>query len=236
MDMAVDPRGNYAIDTLLFLLQSRTNQNITRWSQDHQIQSPVLLAGSGDHWQAILRDKNKHWFCLERKHKFPIQDLRQFLMSKLLNGAVYQIGMMDELPNPDYMHVSTQLDSVLTTRTHDGEEPPRKRQTRELNFRLAKPKPKASINYTPIRSPMPLPSDFEVNPQFNFIPPTNEVFPAASDSQVSNVEPTQFLFDLMTPEVCPNQDMDDTSVIEESEEVNTRPQRSRSKTTWYQAD
>ena len=49
LDLALDPRGNYPVDTLLQMLQSRLNLPVLRWSGTTPIESSILLVGSGQH-------------------------------------------------------------------------------------------------------------------------------------------------------------------------------------------
>jgi len=56
-DLATDPRGNYAVDTLLYLMQSHSNLICERWDATKPISSGVMLVGCGQHWQAVLKDK-----------------------------------------------------------------------------------------------------------------------------------------------------------------------------------
>ena len=56
-DMAVDPRGNFAADTLLHVLETHTCKAIKRLNHFTIVKSPALLFGCGQHWQAVIRDK-----------------------------------------------------------------------------------------------------------------------------------------------------------------------------------
>ena len=94
LDLAADPRGNYAADTLLHVLHTHSTLNVERWRPDQPISSCAILLGSGDHWQAVLMDRDKQWFVLNRYDKCPIQNIMRFLNSWLSNGAVYEIGML----------------------------------------------------------------------------------------------------------------------------------------------
>ena len=78
LDLAADPRGNYAADTLLHVLQKRSGFGVDRWRPEQPISSCVILVGSGDHWQAVLMDRDKQWFVLERIGKYPIQKIAIF--------------------------------------------------------------------------------------------------------------------------------------------------------------
>ena len=65
-DMAVDPRGNFAADTLLHVLETHTCKTIKRLNHFSFVKSPALLVGCGQHWQAVTRDKKGRWFVHER--------------------------------------------------------------------------------------------------------------------------------------------------------------------------
>ena len=137
LDLAVDPRGNYAAETLLHLLRSKTKVSVERWRPSQPLSSCALLLGSGDHWQAVLMDKDKQWFVLERITKHAIQNLVRFLSSKQTNGAVYEVGLYEILPNPSYLNSITcsQHRNILTTRSQRDMlivSPPRKRQHVEV--------------------------------------------------------------------------------------------------------
>ena len=132
LDLAADPRGNYAADTLLHMLQQRSGFGVDRWRPEQPISSCVILVGSGDHWQAVLMDRDKQWFVLERIGKYPIQNIAAFLRSKLANGAVYEIGILENLPNSKYLDAQQRpRQRHATTRSPqegDVEEPPRKKR------------------------------------------------------------------------------------------------------------
>ena len=136
LDLAADPRGNYAADTLLHLLHSNSGLNVERWRPDQPVSSCVILLGSGDHWQAVLMDRDKQWFVLDRYSKSPIQNIMRFLNSRLANGAVYEVGILEQLPNPDYLDTLARPQlGFLTTRTAQEANtvsPPRKRRPRAV--------------------------------------------------------------------------------------------------------
>ena len=69
-DLATDPRGNYAVDTLLYLIQSHSNLVCERWDVTKPISSRIMLVGCGQHWQAVLKDKQDKWFIHEA-HNMP---------------------------------------------------------------------------------------------------------------------------------------------------------------------
>ena len=144
LDLAVDPKGNYAAETLLQLLRSKTKVSVERWRPSQPFSSGALLLGSGDHWQAVLMDKDKQWFVLERTSKYAIQNLVRFLTSKQANGAVYEVGLYEILPNPSYLNSITcsQHRNILTTRSQRDMliiSPPRKRQHVEVVERFVAP-------------------------------------------------------------------------------------------------
>ena len=56
-DLASDPRGNYAADTLLSILQQETGLVCQRWNGFVPESSKAFLVGSGQHWQAVIKDK-----------------------------------------------------------------------------------------------------------------------------------------------------------------------------------
>ena len=196
LDLAVDPRGNYAADTLLHLLHSHTGLSIERWRSEQPISSVVLLVGSGEHWQAVMMDKDKQWFILERDTKFAIQNVTRFLTSKLANGAVYEVGMLDELPNPPYLHNLSQPQRLHgeATRLHSNAlTSPRKKKPRlhdtfyaasGVYFQLG---PTANLASGENQQQGPpsdsnlrgiiLPDDFQEHPVFNFEGPQQPPMP-----------------------------------------------------------
>ena len=56
-DLTTDPRGNYAVETLLEVLKTHSGLICRRWMKPFAVTSNVLLVGSGKHWQAIIKDK-----------------------------------------------------------------------------------------------------------------------------------------------------------------------------------
>jgi hypothetical protein len=252
LDLFADPRGNYAADTLIHLLHSRSGVAVERWRPDQPISSCAILLGSGDHWQAVLMDKDKQWFVLERITKHPIQNMMRFLNSKLANGAVYEVGIFDVLPNPSYLNSITASQHVkhLTTRSaaHNSsiQSPPRKRQ---ILFQL----PEAGFGLameTDVRQPndqigstlpgMILPTEFQQNPRFQFEGSKHDtvdngpIHVGSSEDEPMGVEPMDVLLEAMTP---PSPKRDD--VISSPEETNDLPRRStrtKNQPQFYQVD
>ena len=103
LDLALDPRGNYPVDTLLHMLQNNLGLPVQRWTEGHEVQSKVLLVGSGQHWQAVVQGQNEEWFALEQSISHAVQDLYRFLTDKLKHGAVYQIGGEGNAPDGFYI-------------------------------------------------------------------------------------------------------------------------------------
>ena len=85
--------GNYAVDTLLHVIQSQGNLDFTRWDGKQPVASNTLLVGSGEHWQAVLKEKDGNWFIFERLQKYPVHNLQAYLNNKLKHGAVYQFAV-----------------------------------------------------------------------------------------------------------------------------------------------
>ena len=91
LDLAADPRGNYAVDVLLSTIASHTTMKFERWKENDDIFSNTLLVGCGEHWQAVLKDSQEgKWYVHEERSKTAIQNLVRFLTNKLKHGAVYQ--------------------------------------------------------------------------------------------------------------------------------------------------
>ena len=119
-NLALDPRGNYPVDTLLQMLQSRLNLPVLRWSGTTPIESSILLVGSGQHWQAVVKGKAGTWFALDANHSSAIQNVERFLGDKLKDGAVYQVGAsMDSLD-------ASYIERVTQTRVVDESSPAQK--------------------------------------------------------------------------------------------------------------
>ena len=89
-DLATDPRGNYAVDTLLYVIQSHSNLVCQRWNETAPITTSILLVGCGQHWQAVLKNKEDKWFIHEASGTYAVHNLQRFLRNKLTHGAVYQ--------------------------------------------------------------------------------------------------------------------------------------------------
>ena len=128
MQLASDPQGNHAAETLLFLLRSHTGFGVERWRSDQPITSSAILLGSGNQWQAVLQNKDKDWFVLERNTKHPLQNVLCFLNSKLINGVAYEIGVLEKLPFPEYRDTISQPQrtTFLTTRSFSASPPKEK--------------------------------------------------------------------------------------------------------------
>jgi len=106
-----------------------------------------MLVGYGDDWQAVLLDKDKHWFVLEQESKKPLQDVVRFLRSRLANGAVYEVGMLEQLPNAKFLDNLSQERTLGQTlcssdaRCHQhSDSPPCKRPYGMEAFRIHTPK------------------------------------------------------------------------------------------------
>ena len=211
LDLALDPRGNYPVDVLLHMLQSRLGLPMTRWAEGQPLHSAVLLVGSGQHWQAVVKGPHDEWFVLEQSISHAVQDLHRLLLDKLKHGAVYQVGTLNDSPNIRC------LDSILQSRTMAGSSPPVKRKKVSV----------ASHNDL----------DFPVVDILHFdgvVPPPEPLVPrAAEDNKADDCmdvesEPLNLLIEAFTPEPPPQVQMTESS--------DARPQRERKQTPLYQSD
>jgi len=100
-DLAIDPRGNYAVDTLLYVIQSHSNLVCERWFEKAPISTNILLVGCGQHWQAVIKDSQDKWYIHEKTTVHPVFNLQNFLRNKLSHGAVYQFH---EIHNANVQH------------------------------------------------------------------------------------------------------------------------------------
>ena len=258
LDLALDPRGNYAADTLLHLLHERAGVSVERWRHNQPISSAVILLGSGDHWQAMLMDQEKQWFVLEQFTKHPIQNVTRFLNAKLANGAVYEVGIFDKLPNLSYLDaISTpQHQKHLTTRSTQRScltsSPPRKKQhlqvgfqsTCEVTFGVDVTTPIAETDVgqraPQIGSTLPgmiLPEEFQRDPRFQFDGPSNipihDGFGGSSDDENMDDEPLNALLEAFSPN--PGKEIASSST-DETEEPPRRSTRAKVTPQLYQSD
>lgn len=233
LDLAAHPQGNYAADTLIQVLHERSGMSVERWRKEQPLSSCAILVGSGNHWQAVLRDKEKRWFVLEQATRHPLQDVARFLHSRLANGAVYEVGMVEALPNSAFLENFSQRPSVLNQRpTTDSSKasPVRKRPCLfhpngpvEFQVRVApKPKPPPLCNMQPGLPEVILPQEFRDDPRFTFEGPQG----------VPLAQSPFHLVDLMTPS---DQKMSEGEDENEPEKPQ-RPQRSRAQTHYYQSE
>ena len=90
-DLAVDPRGNYAADTLLHVLSLHTGLHCKRWTSSSQLSCKIILVGNGQHWLAITQDKENKWYLHEKHAKQAVQNLNVLLTNRSKSGAVYEL-------------------------------------------------------------------------------------------------------------------------------------------------
>ena len=225
LDLEVDPRGNYPVDVLIWLLQSRTGHTLSRWSPNTPVLSTILLIGSGVHWQAVLREDGL-WFLYEQSHRNAVPDLPLLLEGKVLNGAVYQVGEIQDLPKAvREERLSDRVRAAEATSPSSTPPPPSKRPKQSIRVdawnmgvaSLSETRAKRRLlSHDPSEhKAMELPEEFMLNPQFTFDPP-----------QILNTlprEPMDDLLEIMTEDV-------------EDSDSEPRPQRCRPRTRLYQAD
>ena len=233
MDLEVDPRGNYAVDVLLYLLESRTGFKSTRWSPGNPVLSSVLLIGSGVHWQAILRQKDGLWFLCEQSHKNAIPDIVLLLEGKVKNGAVYQVGEISELMDASLGQGLTDRVRVMEKTDLSTPPPPGKRPRPLLQAvtwaagaasQKNKSKPGVKRCILPQESTehtgLQLPEEFIANPQFAFEGPKSvECFPRPESREALDM-----LLEAMSDDEC-----GDSQTV-------ARSQRCRTQTRLYQAE
>ena len=128
LDLALDPRGNYPVDVLLHMLQSRLGLSVERWAEGQPIHSTVLLVGTGQHWQAVMKGPQEEWFVLEQYTSHAMQDLHRFLLDKLKHGAVYQVGTAEHPPD------MKSIGEMLQSRTMAGSSPPCEKEKGQFGF------------------------------------------------------------------------------------------------------
>lgn len=217
LDMEVDPRGNFAADVLLHLLETRTLLKPTRWTPGHPILSSLLLIGSGTHWQAVLRHNDSLWFLFDQSFRKAVPDMTLLLEGKSKTGAVYQIGEVHELPDTGVKWSARVVTQLATP------PPPGKRQKLPIfegEFITGTVARKTGVKRRILskeeqHSEMQLPEEFLANPRFDFEGP----------HALSSQEP---IFDLIAAAVAPDEDSD--------EDPEPRPQRCRTQTHLYQAE
>jgi hypothetical protein len=162
------------------------------------------------------------WFVLERSSKHPIQNLFRFLNSKLTNGTVYEVGILDVLPDPGYLDTVTQpqRSPILTTRSVSLS-PPKKKPYQVSGLKIARMQEVPQAQEAPqVMSSLPgviLPPEFQEDPRFHFEGPT-----------FHGKGPVQ-------PEDDPMQDLIDAFSDDENEEPRRTP-RNRNRPEFYQSD
>ena len=144
-----DPRGNYPVDTLLHVIQTKGNLTSERWNGMQNVTSNTLLVGSGDHWQAVMKDKEGNWYIHERCHKDPVQNLQTYLQNKLKHGAVYQFK---EFAGPGLQSHKESRKRALEPGQANSNDRSKRQEVYALKFNpgitfnLNPPKPKAPIS------------------------------------------------------------------------------------------
>ncbi len=216
LDLALDPRGNYPVDTLLHMLQNNLGLPVQRWTEGQPVQSKVLLVGTGQHWQAVVQGQNDEWFALEQSISHAVQDVYRFLTDKMKHGAVYQIGGADDTPD------GKDVDSVSQARGMVGSSPPvkKKRVTAETSQRLQSTEQMMRDEMVARQLQFDEPSDAS--------PKTLEIGVAPTEEENGSF---QELLDAMTPD--PPLEVQSDS---DCEEKSSRPQRERKAVHLYQSD
>ena len=231
-DLATDPRGNYAVDTLLYIIQSQSNLVCERWFETMPISAKILLVGCGQHWQAVLKDKNDKWFIHEAKTTHPVQNLRHFLRNKLTHGAVYQFH---EISNPNAPHQpdTTKRPKEVGSTPHRPTKRRLAEATAEAGDTPFEVDPPAFLVHFPQPTPpkppaQPLPAEFQAE-DFSFVP-----------SRYSpEVDMLQMLIDAAEEEgTTPQLTIEEKvgPVGDESGEANVRPRRPPSRPHVYQSE
>ena len=249
LDLAADPRGNYAVDVLLSIINEHTAMKFQRWTEKEDIFSSTLLVGCGQHWQAVLKDDREgKWYVYEERTKTSIQNLAHFLRNKLKHGAVYQfLDNADTPPVPPERLQRKRPYANLSPPLHPG-----KRQSPMQDFRLSvTPKRSAPTILMPLPPAQPLPPEFHaatfemptgvgnvLPPLFVDKPPPDEV---GDDSQTAqlllDVQATGVVDDDATPKLDPEPPDDDMTVDDDGEEQQKeRPKRNTSRPQLYQSD
>ena len=204
-DLATDPRGNYAADTLLHVLQTHTGFVCRRWTNTSLVNSGVFLVGSGQHWQAIVKDKEDKWYVMEKYTRHAVQDLKVLLLNRSKTGAVYAIDdPMEATETTDTLNPRKRLREEAPSpqqqpnegdNGHDLCLPPDKRlltwekfNQRPDNFTLGPipsrpPNPQTKVLAPHI--PLELPADFQAAPEFNFQPTNVEEIRTLGDTDMS---------------------------------------------------
>ena len=216
LDLALDPRGNYPVDTLLHMLQSNLGLPVVRWDGTQAVQSTVLLVGTGQHWQAVVQGQHGEWCALDQSISHALQDLHRFLTDSLKHGAVYEVvAANDQQPDRGYIDIVSQPRSVV------GSSPPvkKKRVTTEASQRL----PNSEQRQREESAAQQL--QFAEQAVSSSHLATTEGNPAEEDSDAFQV-----LLEEMTPD--PSMVQDDMDI----EENANRPQRERRQTHLYQSD
>jgi hypothetical protein len=146
--------------------------------------SKAFLVGSGQHWQAVIKDKDNNWNIMEKTTQHAVQNLHTMLQNKAKAGAVYQL--VDSNENTDTRKrlreesASTQSPTESLP-TSPQVAPPDKRQfsfshSCHMQFALVQnSRLPLFVQATPpanfSSAPMQLPEDFQADPQFKFQPP-----------------------------------------------------------------
>ena len=151
------------------------------------IKGSILLIGSGQHWQAVLKDKDNLWYLCEKHSAKAIQSLSSLLKGRIKHGAVYIVGEHEQLPDKAYVQKFFSHIEKTASTDHDSPsrpegEPAAKRQKKwsltldalvgskkmPQGRQTSKAKKQAEATHVPLS----LPADFEANPDFTFRPAT----------------------------------------------------------------
>ena len=267
LDLEADSRGNFAVDILLNILREKSSQEIERWNPGSPLKGSILLVGNEQQWQAVLKDKEGQWYVFEKHSANAIQNLLSFLKGRTKYGAVYMVGELEHLQNSAYFlnffsnaERKTRNDKNVSTRS--GGEPPAKKQKKwqvslstgteafVIPDHLPRLRPKQTDNS---KEPLPLPPEFQANPQFTFQP--TSVIEDTPDFTRGNREEEdvsmdegnlQVLIDAFTPtksQGTPSKQTQVAGVHEKVRDLNgspvmesTRPSRQRNRPLLYQSE
>ena len=195
-DLATDPRGNYAADTLLNVLETHVGLVCRRWIPLCSVTSDILLVGSGQHWQAIIKDKEEKWYIMEKYTNFAVQDIQVLLFNRSKTGAVYQLEEQTVATMSTDTNLRKRLrEEIPLSQTPNPTSPtgiPTDKRLQLWDKRYPRPD-SFTIGPNPTRMPhqpnsqtphipIELPADFQAAPGFHFQPNVEEMKTLGSPS------------------------------------------------------